>query len=69
MNNKLKEVRENKGMSQEELSQRSGVSRTTISKIENWKEGDRIILKTSTIIDIAKALDSRIEDIFFANKV
>ena len=33
----IKEVREKKGFSQEELSKKSGVSRTTISELENQK--------------------------------
>ena len=32
MKNRLREVREEKGISQEELSEKSGVSRTTISE-------------------------------------
>ncbi|MDO4778494.1 MAG: helix-turn-helix transcriptional regulator [Tissierellia bacterium] len=62
MNNKLKEVRENKGISQEELSLKSGVSRTTISSLENQKAMD---VKSSTLISLANALEMEITDIFF----
>ena len=37
MNNILKEVREEKGISQEELAKKSTVSRTIISELENQK--------------------------------
>ena len=33
MKNRLREAREEKGISQEELSEKSGISRTTIEKI------------------------------------
>lgn len=35
MKNKLRYVREEIGMTQEELSKKSGISRTTISALEN----------------------------------
>ena len=38
MKNRLREVREEKGISQEELSEKSGVSRTTISELETEKK-------------------------------
>ena len=37
MKNILKKIREEKNISQEELSKKSGVSRTTISELENGK--------------------------------
>ena len=37
MNNRLKEAREEEGISQEELAKKSTVSRTIISELENQK--------------------------------
>ncbi len=50
---KIKERREELGMSQAELLRRSGVSRATISILEN--NGD-IDIKVSTLKALAKAL-------------
>lgn len=61
MENKLKEIRESKNLSQEELAEKSGVSRTTISNIENGKQ---VILKTKTLIDLANALGTKVSKIF-----
>ena len=38
MKNRLREAREEKGISQEELSEKSGISRTTISELETEKK-------------------------------
>lgn len=62
MQNKLRQARDDANMSQEELAKRSGISRTTISGIENNED---IVVKTSTIIAIANALNKRAQDIFF----
>ena len=61
MKNKLREIRKSKKLSQEKLSELSGVSRTTISKIEN---GDATSLKSETIIALSESLDERVENIF-----
>ena len=61
MVNRLKELREEKGISQEELSKRSGVSRTIISYIETQKDVD---VKLKTLVAIARVLDKKISDIF-----
>lgn len=63
---KIKELREQKGISQEELSKKSGVSRTIISGLEN--EGIKNTT-ASTIAKIAEALDVKVSDIFFTNEV
>ncbi len=62
MKNRLKEMRELIGMSQEELTRKSGVSRTTISEIET---GKKIVVTNITLEKIAKALNLKITDIFF----
>lgn len=62
MGYRIKEVRESKHITQEELSERSGVSRTTISNLENGYER---ACKISTLVAIARALDTTVDNIFF----
>lgn len=62
MRNRLKELRELKGLSQEELARTSTVSRTTISDIETEK---KIVVTNITLEKIATALGFKITDIFF----
>lgn len=66
MGYRVKEVREAKNMTQEELSQKSGISRGTISAIEN---GTARATTTKTLIKIAQALETSVEGIFFAEGV
>lgn len=64
MESKLKEARKKKGLTQEELAEKSGVSRGTIVALEN---GDNnVVTKTSTLVKIASALESTVADIFFS---
>lgn len=61
----IKEKRIEKGWSQEKLADKSGVSRTTLSKLETAEEnGDEVITTTDTLINIANALDCSVSDIF-----
>lgn len=62
MGYKIKEVREAKGMTQEELSRSSGISRVTISGLEN---GTARATTTKTLMAIANALGVSVEQIFF----
>lgn len=66
MGYKIKEMREAKGMTQEELEAKSGVSRVTISGLENGTERNTT---SKTLVKIARALDCTIEQIFFADGV
>lgn len=66
MGYRLKEVREEKKMTQEELAEKSGVSRGTISAIEN---GTTRATTTKTLIALAQALSTSIESIFFVDCV
>lgn len=63
MVNKLKEKRKLKGLTQEELAKKSGVSRCTICCLENGKS--EVVTKSSTLVNLAAALDSTVSDIFF----
>ena len=65
---RVKEFREQRNMSQEELERRSGVSRQTISAIENdrVKAGD---VKVGTLLALASALETTIDNLFFEKAV
>lgn len=56
---KIAELRKNKNMSQEELAEKSKVSRSTISFLETEKEMD---VKLETLKKLATALDCNIVD-------
>ncbi|MBQ9658931.1 MAG: helix-turn-helix transcriptional regulator [Clostridia bacterium] len=62
MKNKIKETREELGMSQEELSKKSGVSRTTISELETGKTD---VITNVTLEKISNALNRKVTEIFF----
>lgn len=62
MKNRLKEIREKQGLSQEELSRKSNVSRTIISELENGKTD---VITNVTLEKIAKALNKKVVDVFF----
>lgn len=59
--NKLKFYRKKKGLSQIELAKMSGVSRVSISKIENDKAKD---IKVGTLKSLASALGEPVQEIF-----
>lgn len=63
MGSKLKEKRKSQGLTQEELAKKSGVSRGTILALESGKS--EVVTKTSTLVKLAKALNSTVADIFF----
>lgn len=60
---RVKECREKAGMSQEELAEKSGVSRTIISGLES---GSITTTTTKTLLRIAEALDLKVSDIFLS---
>ena len=66
MGYRLKEIREEKGITQEELEKRSGVSRQTISAIEN---NDNYQAKTGTLVALARALSTTVDNLFFEKAV
>lgn len=63
---KLKQMRETRGLSQEELSEKSGISRTIISKLENDND---VSTTTKTLLALATALNCQITDIFYTQNV
>lgn len=61
MDNKVKEIRIEMKLSQEELANKSGLSRYLISKIEN---GDDVNITKNTMISISSALNKKVTDVF-----
>lgn len=59
---RLREVREEVGLTQGELAERAGVSRGTISLIEG---GRTRCVKTDTLVRLADALGRRVDTLFF----
>lgn len=65
MKNKVKQYRELAGLTQEELSEKSDVSRNTISSLET---GSNTNVTYDTMIKIARALNEKVAAIFFEDK-
>ena len=66
MGYKIKEIREEKRMTQEELALKSGVSRQTISNLENNKSSSTT---SKVLCSIARALGVSVSEIFFEDSV
>ena len=60
MKNKLEEIRKQKSIKQEELADAMGVSRQTISSLENGRYNPSVILA----IKLARYFSMNVEDIF-----
>lgn len=60
MKNRIEEIRNAKGIKQEEIAKMLGVSRQTISSLENGRYNPSIILA----FKIAKLFEMSIEEIF-----
>lgn len=63
---KVKQIREENRMTQEELSEKAGVSRAIISKLENEME---VVTTTETLRKIASALNCKVSDIFWDERL
>ena len=66
MGYKIKELREAMKMTQEELAEKSGVSRGTISALEN---GIDRTTTSKTLVKLAQALDTTVDRSFFTKGV
>lgn len=66
MGYRIKEIRQKQGMSQQELSEKSGVSRAIISNLESGKTEQTTV---RTLLKIARALESTVDEIFFVDAV
>lgn len=58
---RITEIRAEMKMTQEELAEKSGVSRAIISGLESGRVG---VTTTETLVKIANALDRKVSDIF-----
>lgn len=63
---KIKELRESLRMTQQELSEKSGISRGTICALEN---GTERATTTKTLLNIARALDTTVDRLFYPDSV
>ena len=61
MHNTIKERREALKLNQDQLSEKSGVTRTVISQLET---GRRTVITSDTMLKLAKAMDCSVTDIF-----
>lgn len=61
MGYRIKEIREELGLTQEQLSKKANVSRTIISGLET---GSIKVTTTGTLLKIAKALGKNVSEIF-----
>lgn len=66
MKNRIEAVRKKKNMTQAELAEKSGVSRTIISGLESGRVKNTT---AETLIKIASALDAKVDAIFFTSVV
>jgi len=66
MGYKIRETRESQNMTQEELSEKSGVCRATISALEN---GTSRATTTKTLMNIARALGVPVEALIYTDSV
>ena len=62
MQYRIKEIRKKKRMTQKELSELAGISRTTISKLENGEECEIMV---GTLNAIANALKVSVRSLFY----
>ena len=60
MKNRLEEIRKQRGIKQEELADTMGVSRQTISSLENGRYNPSVILA----IKLARYFQMNVEDLF-----
>lgn len=59
--NNIRKARKEKCVSMDQLVKMTGVAKSTISNIENYKADPKLV----TISKIAKALDYRLEDLLY----
>lgn len=66
MNFRIREIRTKQNMTQEDLSRKSGVSRATVSGLENGKIK---VTTTETLLKLAVALGVEVSELIFTENV
>lgn len=66
MNFRIREIRTKQNMTQEDLSRKSGVSRATVSGLENGKIK---VTTTETLLKLAVALGVKVGELIFTENV
>ena len=66
MGYKIKDLRKSMKMTQQELAEKSGVSRATIVALENGTDNNTT---TGTLLKISRALDTTVDALFFEDGV
>jgi transcriptional regulator with XRE-family HTH domain len=66
MGYRIREIRESKGITQTELSERSGVARATIWRLES---GEEEVTTSKTLLKIAEVLGVTVGELFLEPKV
>jgi transcriptional regulator with XRE-family HTH domain len=66
MGYRIREVREAMKLTQEELAEKSGVSRGTIVALES---GEEKTTTTKTLVKLATALETTVDQLFFSESV
>lgn len=61
---RIKELREEAGITQTDLAEKSGISRTTLNRLES---GQIKVTTTRTLSKLAVALGVCVEDLFYRN--
>lgn len=62
MGYRIKELREQRGMSQAELARKAGITRVTLWRLES---GDGKVAMTRTLMKIANALSVEVRELFY----
>lgn len=66
MNFRIREIRTKQNMTQEDLSRKSGVSRATVSGLENGKIK---VTTTETLLKLAVALGVEVSELIFTENI
>lgn len=66
MNFRIREIRTKQNMTQEDLSRKSGVSRATVSGLENGKIK---VTTTETLLKLSVALGVEVSELIFTENV
>ncbi len=66
MKYRIKELREKKNLTQEELAEMCGLTRQYMNKVEN---SDETNISSKTLVKLAEIFGCKVDDIFFESSV